>query len=270
MVTDQDIAEAAARRAGQYIAEQWQQPDKALEYKGAVDLVTQVDKAAESMILDALRHARPGDRILAEESGTHGTDGQRIWVIDPLDGTTNFAHGFPHFCVSIGLVNPDGADVGVIYDPITQRMFSALEGQGAFLNGIPMSVSHTTELSRSLLATGFPYDRWTHPDNNSHRFSHLLRRCQGIRRAGAAALDLAYVAAGWLDGYWEDRLKPWDCAAGILLVREAGGRVTDFAGQAAHPWSGDFIATNDMIHDALRAAVAKAPLLSETPERTTQ
>ena len=213
------LAQDAAIRAGRFISEQWNQSGRIMKYKGAVDLVTGVDQSAEEMILSDLTRYFPEDHMIAEESGARGREDGRTWYIDPLDGTTNFAHGFPHFCVSIGMVDPNGPDIGVIYDPIQDRLFSGEEGKGATLNGSQMSVSKTLKLEQALLATGFPYDRWTNIDNNSHRLAHLLRRCQGIRRAGAAALDLAYVASGWLDGYWEDRLKPWDCAAGLLIVR---------------------------------------------------
>ncbi len=252
--------EDIALKAGQFIESQWNHPNREMEYKGEVDLVTEVDKTAESMILEELQRAFPNDQFIAEESGVHGEHRGRTWFIDPLDGTTNFAHGFPHFCVSIGLIDPNGSDIGVVYQPVQKQLFSAQAGFGATLNGRKIRVSKTPELSRSLLATGFPYDRWTNPDNNSHRAVHLLRHCQGLRRAGAAALDLAYVAAGWLDGYWEDRLKPWDCAAGLTLVREAGGQVTNFRGETATPISGDYIATNGVIHDALKNAVHQAPL----------
>jgi myo-inositol-1(or 4)-monophosphatase len=198
--------------------------------------------------------------VVSEEAGRVGPEGgARWWWVDPLDGTTNFSHGFPHFAVSIASEDADGLRVGVVLEPLSGRCFSASRGGGAFLDGRRLSVSAVPDLDAALLATGFPYDRRTNPDNNVHRVAHLIRRCQGIRRAGAAALDLAYVAAGWLDGYWEDRLKPWDLAAGALLVREAGGLVTAFGGQPLDLVAGQCVASNGRVHPALTLAVDESP-----------
>jgi len=252
-----ETAIAAARAAGTYIRGQWDS-DIEMEYKGEVDLVSLVDRHAEALILERISATYPQDRIIAEETGSVGEITERVWYVDPLDGTTNFAHGLPHFCVSIGLVVEGSPSVGVIYEPIRDWLFIARRGYGATLNGRRLRISKTTDLGRSLLATGFPYDRWTNPQNNSREAMYLLRRCQGLRRAGAAALDLAYVAAGWLDGYWEDRLHPWDFSAGVLLVQEAGGTVSHYEGVPLQMARRDLVATNGFTHDALLRAITAA------------
>lgn len=222
------------------------------QYKGAVDPVTEADLASERLILERLRAAFPEHRILAEESG--GDDWQTeapIWLIDPLDGTVNFAHGFPHFCVSLALVVNGEIELGVTHDPLRRETFAARRGTGAMCNGAPIRVGQRQRLADALLVTGFPYDRRTAFDNNAQRVDPFLRRSQGLRRTGSACLDLAYIAAGRLDGYWELRLKPWDVAAGILLVREAGGVCTDFVGNAEtrRLLSGaEIVASNGVFH----------------------
>jgi len=256
------VAVRAAEAGAAVIRAAWGKPAQ-VQHKGDVDLVTETDLAAEAAILAVLRAERPSDVFVSEEDGRSGLDGAaRWWWIDPLDGTTNFAHGFPHFAVSIASEDADGLRVGVVLEPLTQRLFTAARGLGASLNDRPITVSRTPLLDGALLATGFPYDRRTNPDNNVHRVAHIIRQCQGIRRAGAAALDLAYVAAGWLDGYWEDRLKPWDLAAGALLVREAGGQCSDFDLGPLNLQSGRCVASNPMIHAALAHAVVTAPPIS--------
>jgi len=264
-----ETATRAAQAGAALIRAAWGKPTR-VEHKGDVDLVTETDLAAEAAVLAILRATFPGDVFVSEEDGRSGLEGaSRWWWIDPLDGTTNFAHGFPHFAVSIASEDADGLRVGVVLEPITQRVFAAARGMGATLNGAPLRASLTPDLNAALLATGFPYDRRTNPDNNVHRVAHLIRRCQGIRRAGAAALDLAYVAAGWLDGYWEDRLKPWDLAAGALLVREAGGLASDFDLGPLSLQSGRCVASNGHFHEQLAAAVLSAPaLLFSEPEST--
>ncbi len=231
---DLAIARQIAEGAGEIIKSYWGQ-DFNIEHKGVVDLVSEVDLAAEAYILQKLAQYRPQDLIMAEESAHDlsyiqkhlQSDAERIWCIDPLDGTTNFSHGFPHFCVSIALLKEGLPKVGVIHDPIKSFTFYAIKGQGAYLNGKRLQVSQQTQLEKALLATGFPYDRHTSEQDNTQQTRAFLKRCQGLRRAGAAALDLAYVAAGWLDGYWEYKLKPWDIAAGCLMVEEAGGTISD-------------------------------------------
>ncbi len=264
-----EVALSAAQAAGQAIRTRWE-TSVTVRHKGEIDLVTEADLEAEAAVVSRLRAAFPGDRIVAEEGGESGADaesGDRCWYVDPLDGTTNFAHGFPQFCVSITLADAAGLAVGVVHAPIYGFTFSAVRGGGAFFSdgrgGPParMSVSACPDLDHALLATGFPYDARTHPDNNVDRFGALLRQCQGIRRAGSAALDLAFVARGWLDGYWESRLKPWDIGAGCLLVAEAGGQVTTFAGGPADFRDGAVVVSNARFHVELcRALAAARPL----------
>lgn len=259
-------ATAIAHEAGDIIARDF--PGGALEqvdFKGAVNPVTQTDTAAEDVIRDRVREWFPDHRILAEERGGDEwrSEGPPIWLIDPLDGTNNFAHGFPHVGVSLALVEGQQPVVGLVYDPLREETFVAVAGGGATLDGESIQVTDVEKLAGAFLATGFPYDRRTAPDNNVERLGHFLRRTQGIRRAGAAVLDLAYVACGRFDGFWEIRLHPWDVAAGILLVREAGGLVTDFSG-GPDCLSGDrIVASNGRIHDQMLGVIqegADAPL----------
>lgn len=247
----------AAQEAGKMIASRWDQGFE-IRHKGTVDLVTEVDLAAEEIVVGCLARAFPNDQILAEEGGDTGADGDRRWIVDPLDGTTNFSNGFPHFAVSIGLWHGDRPLVGVVHDPIREWTYWATRGGGAWRNDRVLGVSAADSLPNALLATGFPYDRHTNADNNTHRFAHLLRRCRGVRRAGAAALDLAYVACGWLDGYWETRLAPWDMAAGVLLVQEAGGVVTGLHGGDVDINLGNLVATNGRVHTSLVESLIEA------------
>lgn len=221
-------------------------------YKGAIDLVTEADLASEQAIVAILRQRHPDHDILAEEGdyGSRGAD-QR-WIVDPLDGTTNFAHGFPWFAVSIALEVRGEVVLGAVFNPHNHELFVAEKGQGATLNGRRLQVSSTDELGRALLATGFAYDHKTCPDNNYSDFERFQRVAQAVRRAGVASLDLACVAAGRFDGFWELKLKPWDVAAGVLLVEEAGGRVSDYAGAAMPLDRGEILASNGRLHIAMR------------------
>ncbi|HUQ08273.1 MAG TPA: inositol monophosphatase family protein [Kofleriaceae bacterium] len=220
------------------------------------DLVTEYDRRSEKLIVEAIREQFPGDLILAEEGGQTGAPASgRRWLIDPLDGTTNFAHGLPFFCVSIALEVEGEPIIGVVQAPALGWSFWAARGEGAWWNGRRLAVSGTPTLGEALLATGFPYDRKTSPENNFDQFVAMKKQAQGVRRLGAAALDLAMVGAGWLDGYWEMKLKPWDLAAGALIVTEAGGRVSAWSGGAFVVDSGEAVATNGRIHDALVAAL---------------
>ncbi len=239
---------SAAHVAGELIVENWQRP-KQIDFKGAVDLVTSVDRDCERRIVELLRRNFPHHSIIAEEAtDLVGGKNDYKWIIDPLDGTTNFAHGYPQFCVSIALAHEEVTLIGVVYDPLRRECFSAIRGQGATLNGDPIRASTVPDLDQALLATGFPYDRRENADDYLAYFRDFLTRCQGIRRAGAAALDLCYVASGRLDGYWELKLRPWDSAAGSLIVAEAGGRLSDFSGDEFSIWGNETMASNGLIH----------------------
>jgi myo-inositol-1(or 4)-monophosphatase len=229
------------------------------EYKGDVDIVTAADRAAEKLIRTRLGEAFPEHGVYGEEGTRDRMEGEFRWYVDPLDGTTNFAHGFPQFCVSLGLehraaglkAGEDGVLVaGVIYDPLRDELFTAERGRGTQLNGKPGKVSRNAKLAESLLGTGFPSHK-RHTSPNIHFYQEFTLRSHGVRRAGSAALDLAYVACGRIDAFWEFNLNPWDTAAGILLVEEAGGRVTDFAGARFQLKSEEILASNGLIHEEL-------------------
>ncbi len=247
-----ETAVSAALKAGQILRSLYDNPHT-IEFKGEIDLVTEADIASEEAILSILEKKSPGISILAEESAGKGeSSGQGpMWIIDPLDGTTNFAHGFPWFCVSIALWQNGASEAGVIYAPLQDELFYGVKGAGAFMNADQIRVSSTRVLDRSLLATGFPYDVREKPDEVISALKDMIVKAQGVRRAGAAALDLAYVSAGRLDGFWEIKLKPWDTAAGSLLVEEAGGRVTDFGNSAYSPFLKEIVASNFRIHDEM-------------------
>jgi myo-inositol-1(or 4)-monophosphatase len=260
-----EVACAAARAAGM-LAMRLASAGVAIEHKGTVDLVTEADVAAEKLIIAALGDAFPEHGVLAEESGAGGQDSSHVWIIDPIDGTTNFSHGFPHFCVCIALEVDGQLELGVTYDPSRDEMFWAGRGQGAWCNGRRISVSRRDRLERSLAVTGFPYDRGTNPDNNADYFADMLRRTRGMRRVGSAGLDLAWVAAGRVDVYFELRLKPWDCSAGVVLVEEAGGRVTDYDGLPFRRSVGDVVATcGGGVHEEVIAALSTLRPRSDTP-----
>jgi len=269
---DQTVLEKAisiSHEAGMIVRKSF--PSTALThvaYKGPVNPVTDTDTAAEALIIERIREFFPDHRILAEESGGDEwrDPGQPLWIVDPLDGTNNFAHGYPHVGVSIGLVVDGEPVLGVIHDPLRGETFAAMAGRGATCNGRSIHVSPIECLAQAFLSTGFPYQRRTAEDNNVQRLDHFLRRSQGVRRGGAAVLDLAYVACGRLDGYWELQLYPWDVAAGILIIREAGGRVTDAQG-TPDCLSGEFlVSSNGLIHDEMLEVIhtgAAAPLPAE-------
>ncbi len=246
------LAIELARRAGGLILEA---PSLQISRKGQNDLVTDYDFKSEQLLVKGILEAYPEDRILAEE-GTNSpqshADAEHLWLIDPIDGTTNYAHGLPFYSVSIGLMTYDSLALGVIYDPARDELFHAIKGGGAWLGDLPLRVSETRTLEDSLLVTGFPYDIRTNANNNLNHFVELSKLTRGVRRLGSAALDLAYVAAGRLDGFWELRLNPWDWAAGALIVREAGGVVTTFSGDDK-VLEGDetLLATNHHIHDVM-------------------
>ncbi len=236
----------------------------ATEYKGDVDVVTEADRASERLITERLTAAFPGEGIYGEEGVRQRIDSEYRWYVDPLDGTTNFAHGFPVFCVSLGLehrpaglaAGEDGELIaGVVYDPTRDDLFSAEKGQGAWLNGRRVGVSGTKQLAEALLATGFP-SRKRHLSPNIHFYQELTLRSHGVRRAGSAALDLAYTACGRVDGFWEFHLNPWDTAAGALLVQEAGGKITRFDGAPFRLDSSEILATNGWLHEELLSQFA--------------
>jgi myo-inositol-1(or 4)-monophosphatase len=249
-----------ARQAGDLLRQPFGREIEA-EHKGAVNLVTEYDLRAERLLTQAVRRAYPADAILAEEGGASGA-GELTWVIDPLDGTTNFARGIPFFCVSIACLRDQQPLLGVVYDPMRDELFTASAGGGAALNGRTLNVSQTASLDKSLLVTGFPYDIRTNPDNNLSQYAFLSTRSLGVRRLGSAALDLAYVAAGRFDGFWEFRLSPWDFAAGMLLVLEADGRITRAdGGPDVFRAPTSILATNGLIHEAMLGNLREAEMM---------
>lgn len=251
-----DAAAGAAEKAGQFLLEGLNQK-KTISYKGQVDLVTAYDQKSEEIIFEELNRHFPDFSFMAEEVINRDNKSDYCWVVDPLDGTTNFAHGLPIFCVSVALTFRGEVVAGVVFDPTRQEMFMAGQGGGAFLNGRPIRVSRTEELDKSLLATGFPYDVRTSPNNNLDHFSRFAVRAQAVRRCGSAALDLCYVACGRFDGFWEMKLKPWDLAAGSLIVREAGGITTDFQGQPFTLRHSDIVASNGLIHKEMLDVISQ-------------
>jgi len=244
---EREIASMAARSAGEVLKEKFGKVQRIVK-KGEIDLVTEADLAAEKIVLEILRNHFPKDNILSEEAGAHDQSSHRTWVVDPLDGTTNFAHGFPFFAVSIALEVDAEIVLGIVYNPFMDEFFEACTGEGAFLNGGPIHVSDASNLGESLLATGFPYDIRERSNRLFDQFRAMVVRSQGVRRAGSAAIDLCYVAAGRLDGFWEENLKPWDTAAGAVIVLEAGGKLSTCEGQAFTPYRKSVIACTPVIH----------------------
>jgi myo-inositol-1(or 4)-monophosphatase len=245
-----DTAVSAARAAGELQRQRlWLEHD--IAFKGESDLVTEVDRGCEELIVGVIREKYPDHDILAEENVYTPRNSSHRWVIDPLDGTTNYAHGFPWFAVSIALEIDGLVQVGVVFHMMMNELFTAIRGAGAFLNGEPIHVSARAPLKSALLATGFPYDKTQDNENNFVNFEKFQMEARAVRRAGSAALDLAYVAAGRFDGYWECKLKPWDVAAGTLLVEEAGGRVTDHGGGPYSIRHHRILASNGLIHDEM-------------------
>ena len=249
-----NTAEHIARQAGALLRYYFERPRTFDHKQTLIDLVTEADRASEQLIVEALQKAFPQHHIVGEEGGGYGPAADETpyhWYVDPLDGTTNFAHRFPVFAVSLALSGPDMQPLlGVVYDPMRDEVFKAQRGGGATLNGRPMHVSQVANLAEALVVTGFPYNRWTAEDNNVTLFGHFVRRVQGVRRVGAAALDLCWVAAGRFDVYWEHGLHPWDGQAGMLCVVEAGGTVTDYDGEVSEAmWRGQtVVATNGRLH----------------------
>lgn len=259
-----DVATEAALSAGGILRNHWGQLKSIEEKERPGDLVTEADKRSEKEVLAVLRRHFPDHQILAEESGQMGDqDHKYLWAIDPLDGTTNYAHGYPICAVSIGLLYEGEPVMGVVYNPIRDELFRGAKGLGATLNRRPIKVSQTEQLASSLLVTGFAYDRRETPDNNYTEFCYLTHLTQGVRRSGAAALDLVDVACGRLDGYWERGIKPWDIAAGIPILTEAGGKITAYDESPLDLSSGRILATNGMLHNSLSQALINVPPLNE-------
>ncbi|MFQ5829902.1 MAG: inositol monophosphatase family protein [Candidatus Methylomirabilia bacterium] len=257
MSTDQarEVAIQAATRAGNLLREEWGKRHEVAFKGGPTNLVTEMDRRAESLIIETIQASFPSHAILAEERGSVGPTASHRWIIDPLDGTTNYAHGVPVYSVSIALEASGQVVLGVAFDPNLGECFVAERGGGAFLNGERLHVSETQILNESLLATGFPYNIRTTQDTNLAEYQAFSLRCQGVRRMGSAVLYLCYVAAGRLDGYWELRVGPWDVAAGALMVKEARGRVTDLVGAPLDLDNPRIVASNGMIHQEMLAVL---------------
>ncbi len=256
---EMDFVIATVKEAREKAMSMWNLDEIGVHTKDhVIDLVTNADEEINTLLESAIRSRFPEHQVLAEETAGEVTWDSPVWLIDPLDGTTNYAHGFP--VVGIIVAFWDGEDVtfGVICDVAHNHCCSATRGGGAWCDGKRVSVSHTASLQASLLATGFPYDRAESEDNNLAEFNYFMPKVQGIRRAGAAALDLIWLAEGRLDGYWEQKLKPWDWAAGSLLVEEAGGTFTDYEGHRWRPWMSNAVGSNGLIHDALLEGIREA------------
>jgi myo-inositol-1(or 4)-monophosphatase len=255
-----NFAIQTAREAGQLLAERLGSILK-VHNKGEIELLTESDLASERLIIDRIKTFHPRHAILAEESGETETGnlaaskGEWKWIIDPLDGTTNYAHGYPCFCVSIALEHNGVLELGVIYDPMRDEMFTAERGQGAALNGRRISVSEIDNLNRALLCTGFPYDVRERSEFTRH-FASFIMNAQAVRRDGAAAIDLAYVACGRFDGFWEEGRKPWDLAAGVLMIEEAGGKVTNYDGSPFSVYQPPILASNGLVHEQMMRVLA--------------
>jgi myo-inositol-1(or 4)-monophosphatase len=254
-----NIAIEAAKEAGKFLKYSIGRVRNIEIKKGEErNLVSEIDKASEEKIIGIIKRHYPHHAILAEESGGSNTNSEYKWIIDPLDGTTNFIHGLPIYCVTIAIERKGELVAGVTYDPNLDELFTSEKGSGAYVNGKRISVSIAGELIHSLLVTGFPYDIAKNPDHAIEHFVNFLMGAGAIRRLGSAALDLAYVAAGRFDGFWEVNLNPWDMAAGMLFVAEAGGKVTDFSGVQTSIYKKQVLATNGRIHPAMMQVLAKA------------
>jgi myo-inositol-1(or 4)-monophosphatase len=250
-----NIAVRAARKAGSIINRAALAGGLNVRSKRAKDYVTQVDQAAEEAIIDVVRKAYPEHGFLAEESGASAADAEYVWIIDPIDGTTNFIHGFPQYCTSIGIRHRGALAHAVVYDPVANELFTASKGRGAFLNDRRIRVTPLTKLGEALVGTGFPFKELDRLDLYMRQLHKMMQTCSGVRRAGAAALDLAYVACGRLDAFWELGLAPWDMAAGALLIQEAGGLVGDLKGDQTYMESGDIVAATPKVFPTLLEAL---------------
>ena len=249
-MTDLDTAIHAVRLAGQLLRENYLKPHE-ISFKGTINIVTEMDQASERLIYDLFQHEFSQYSFLGEESSKPSSPKETTWVVDPLDGTTNYASGYPLFAVSIALEKKGQTVLGVVYNPLLDELFTAEKTGGAFLNGKPLRVSRTAELGESLVASGFPYDCWTNPEDNGAEWRRFMKRVVSIRSDGCASLDLCHVAAGRLDGYWELDLDAWDMAAGALIVQEAGGVVTLASGAPFTPYQRSVLASNGALHPAM-------------------
>jgi myo-inositol-1(or 4)-monophosphatase len=250
-----NIAVRAARKAGSIINRAALAGGLNVRSKRAKDYVTQIDHAAEEAIIEVVRKAYPEHGFLAEESGASAADAEYVWIIDPIDGTTNFIHGFPQYCTSIGIRHRGALAHAVVYDPVANELFTASKGRGAFLNDRRIRVTPLTKLGEALVGTGFPFKELDRLDLYMRQLHKMMQTCSGVRRAGAAALDLAYVACGRLDAFWELGLAPWDMAAGALLIQEAGGLVGDLKGDQTYMESGDIVAATPKVFTSLLEAL---------------
>ena len=252
------VAREASLKAGSYLKKNYGDIRRhEVEFKGAINLVTKHDRESQQIIYQLLKENFPHHSILSEEDLKVENEKELLWVIDPLDGTTNYAHSLPVFSVSIAFLQEGKPQVGVVYAPLLDEMFYAVKGNGAFLNGKRIAVSKEKDLGKSMLGTGFPYDLRESSRNNIDHFSKFLLKSRAIRRMGSAAIDLAYTAAGRFDGFWELKLFPWDIAAAMLMVQEAGGKVTDFAGNPCDPFMRDIVASNSQIHEQMLQVIQK-------------
>jgi len=260
-----DLAIDAAREAGRYLREHVGKVRTISTKDGEMrNLVSEIDRGSEAMIISRIRERYPEHEILAEEGGTGGTNPEYRWVIDPLDGTTNYLHGIPVYCVTIGLEHHGVLTAGVVYDPTHDELFVAERGSGAYLNGSRIRVSGTGSLMESVLVTGFPYDVATNPDRAIERFIGFLKASRGVRRLGSAALDLCWVAMGRFDGFWEVNLHPWDIAGGIVIVEEAGGEVSDFSGRTVNIEGRQILASNRRLHTEMLSVLSASASTAET------
>lgn len=255
MITEIEVAIATARAAGGLLREYFGKRIR-IYHKGPTDLVTEIDQRSEKLISEELGKAFPAYGMIGEEGGEQTNANANRWLVDPLDGTTNYAHGYPFFSVSIALEKAGVVTLGVVYNPMADELFAAERGRGATLNGQPIHVSGTATLRESLLSSGFPYDAWTSREDNGHEWHRFLKRVVSLRSDGSAALDLCGVAAGRTDGYWELKLNPWDVAAGALIVEEAGGKVTLVDGSPHTPYGGSALASNGLLHEEMLAVLA--------------
>jgi len=246
-----ELIKKVIKEAGNLAMEDYYSPDVSVTYKGDIDLVTQTDLKIEKFLKESIKSMYPKHDFLIEETDNLLKDSNDLWIIDPLDGTTNFSHKFPFFAISIAYEKNSEVVLAVVYIPFFKELFWAEKDKGSYLNNMKIQVSSTNEISRSLIATGFPYDRWEEGDFYLKEYAAFMKKTQGVRRAGAAVIDLCYTACGRLDGFFEHKLKPWDTAAGSLILKEAGGRITDYSGKERHYTDNTILASNNILHQQM-------------------